>query len=74
MTLDSFEVQTWLRYARDNGGTLPDFALPLGDRTAPNVGAMVAIPLLDAHETVAFERLVNKPACDSAAECSRARR
>ncbi len=61
MTLDSFEVQTWLRYARDNGGTLPDFALPLGDRTAPNVGAMVAIPLLDAHGTVAFEK-----ACEQA--------
>ncbi|NGX06506.1 condensation domain-containing protein [Mycobacteroides franklinii] len=61
MTLDSFEVQTWARYARDNGGTLPDFALPLGDRSALNVGAMLAIPLLDADETVAFEK-----ACEQA--------
>ena len=35
LTLDSPEVRRWIEFAEDNGGSLPDFPLPLGDLSIP---------------------------------------
>ncbi len=37
LTLDSPEVRKWIEFAENNGGTLPDFPLPLGDLSAATV-------------------------------------
>jgi hypothetical protein len=55
LTLQSPEVREWIRFAGHNDGTLPSFPLPLGDRLAPNIGAMVVIPLMDSKQANSFE-------------------
>lgn len=52
---DAPQVRAWMEFAAHNGGTLPDFPLPLGDPTVPSTGAMVQVPLLDAEQTAQFE-------------------
>jgi mycolipenoyl-CoA---2-(long-chain-fatty acyl)-trehalose mycolipenoyltransferase / long-chain-acyl-CoA---trehalose acyltransferase len=55
LTLASPQVQGWIRFAQDNGGTLPDFPLPLGDPSVPCTGGMVVVPLMDEHQADRFE-------------------
>jgi mycolipenoyl-CoA---2-(long-chain-fatty acyl)-trehalose mycolipenoyltransferase / long-chain-acyl-CoA---trehalose acyltransferase len=50
LTLASPQVGAWIRFAQDNGGTLPDFPLPLGDPSVPYTGGMVVVPLMDEHQ------------------------
>jgi hypothetical protein len=55
MTLDSPEVRKWIEFAESNGGSMPDFPLPLGDLTAPNGGDLAVEALLDPQQTAQFE-------------------
>jgi len=55
LTPDSPQVRGWIEFAERNGGTLPDFPLPLGDPSVPSFGAMVVVPLMDAEQTERFE-------------------
>jgi mycolipenoyl-CoA---2-(long-chain-fatty acyl)-trehalose mycolipenoyltransferase / long-chain-acyl-CoA---trehalose acyltransferase len=57
LTLDSPEVRTWIEFAENNGGTLPEFPLPLGDRSRATGGDLVVGRLLDQEQTAEFESL-----------------
>jgi hypothetical protein len=57
LSVDSPEVRRWIEFADENGGTLPDFPLPLGDLSAPTGGDLVVEQLMDKEQTVAFESL-----------------
>lgn len=54
---ESPEVRGWIEFAEDNGGTLPDFPLPLGDLTQPAGGDLLVEQLMDRDQTAAFESL-----------------
>jgi hypothetical protein len=55
LTRNSPQVRQWIEFAAGNGGTLPDFPLPLGDSSVPNTGAMIVVPLMDEDQTLRFE-------------------
>jgi mycolipenoyl-CoA---2-(long-chain-fatty acyl)-trehalose mycolipenoyltransferase / long-chain-acyl-CoA---trehalose acyltransferase len=53
LTLESPEIRQWIEFAENNGGTLPEWPLPLGD-ISPTPGLMSA-QLLDERQTAGFE-------------------
>jgi hypothetical protein len=55
LTLDSNEVRRWIEFAENNGGTLPDFPLPLGDLSHATGGEVVVDRLMDQEQTAEFE-------------------
>jgi len=55
LTLDSAEVRKWIEFAERNGGTLPDFPLPLGDLSQATGGDVVVDRLMDQQQTAEFE-------------------
>jgi hypothetical protein len=55
LTVDSPEVRTWIEFAEKNGGTLPDFPLPLGDLSVPCGGDMIVETFMDPEQTAQFE-------------------
>ena len=55
LTLDSPEVCKWIEFAENNGGTLPDFPLPLGDLSQATGGDLVVDRLMDKEQTARFE-------------------
>ncbi|HEX5255778.1 MAG TPA: condensation domain-containing protein [Mycobacterium sp.] len=55
LTLDSAEVRKWIEFAENNGGTLPDFPLPLGDLSQATGGDVVVDRLMDQQQTAEFE-------------------
>lgn len=55
LTLDSPQVRKWIEFAENNGGTLPDFPLPLGDSSVPCGGDVVVEQLMDGQQTGRFE-------------------
>jgi 2-O-sulfo trehalose long-chain-acyltransferase len=57
LTVDSPEVRTWIEFAENNGGTLPDFPLPLGDLSASTGGDVMVERLMDPDQTARFESL-----------------
>lgn len=57
MTLESPEVRRWIEFAGANGGTLPDFPLPLGDQSIPCGGDVHVGRLLGPEQTVQFEAI-----------------
>lgn len=57
LTVDSPEVRRWIEFAEDNGGTLPDFPLPLGDLSQATGGDLVVDRLMDQEQTAEFESL-----------------
>jgi hypothetical protein len=57
VTLDSPEVRKWIEFAEANGGTLPDFPLPLGDQSIPCGGDVHVERLLGPDQTAEFEAL-----------------
>lgn len=57
MTLESPEVRKWIEFAEANGGTLPDFPLPLGDQSIPCGGDVHVERLLGPEQTAQFEAL-----------------
>jgi hypothetical protein len=57
MTLESPEVRKWIEFAEANGGTLPDFPLPLGDQSISCGGAVHVRRLLGPEQTAQFESI-----------------
>jgi 2-O-sulfo trehalose long-chain-acyltransferase len=57
LTVNSPEVRKWIEFAGNNGGTLPDFPLPLGDLSAATGGDVVVDRLMDQEQTAEFESL-----------------
>lgn len=57
LTLDSPEVRKWIEFAEKNGGSLPDFPLPLGDLSVPSGGDLLVEQLMDQKQTADFESL-----------------
>lgn len=55
LTLDSSEVRSWITFAENNGGTLPDFPLPLGDPSMSCGGDVIVEQLMDRQQTTQFE-------------------
>jgi hypothetical protein len=55
LSLDSPQVRKWIKFAENNGGTLPDFPLPLGDPSSPCGGDIVVAHLMDQQQTAQFE-------------------
>jgi hypothetical protein len=55
LTLDSPQVRKWIEFAENNGGTMPDFPLPLGDLSMPNGGDLMIEQLMDPQQTAQFE-------------------
>lgn len=55
LTLDSAEVRRWIEFAENNGGTLPDFPLPLGDLSQATGGDLLVDRLMDQEQTAEFE-------------------
>lgn len=53
LTLDSPEIRAWIEFLENNGGTLPQCPLPLGDGSGP--GELMTAPLLDERQTAEFE-------------------
>lgn len=53
LTLESPEIRQWIEFAENNGGTLPDFPLPLGDELAP--ADTVTTQLMNERQTAGFE-------------------
>jgi hypothetical protein len=55
LTVDDPQVRKWIEFAESNGGTLPDYPLPLGDvATTPN-GDVAVEQLMDKEQTARFE-------------------
>jgi len=57
LTVDSPEVGKWIEFAENNGGTLPEFPLPLGDLSEATGGDVVVERLMDQEQTARFEAL-----------------
>lgn len=55
LTLDSPDVRKWIEFAENNGGTLPDFPLPLGDLSGASGGDLMVERLMDQEQTAEFE-------------------
>jgi hypothetical protein len=55
LTLESPQVRTWIEFAERNGGTLPEFALPLGDTSPDPGGDAMVVELMDEERTARFE-------------------
>jgi hypothetical protein len=55
LTTASREVCEWIEFANNNEGTLPDFALPLGDLSATAASDLLTLQLMDEQETANFE-------------------
>lgn len=53
LTLDSPEIRAWIEFLENNGGTLPECPLPLGDGSG--AGELMTAPLLDERQTADFE-------------------
>ena len=58
LTLESPEVRKWIEFAEANGGSLPDFPLPLGDQSIPCGGDVHVEQLLGPDQTAQFEAAV----------------
>jgi mycolipenoyl-CoA---2-(long-chain-fatty acyl)-trehalose mycolipenoyltransferase / long-chain-acyl-CoA---trehalose acyltransferase len=53
LTLESPELRRWIEFAENNGGTLPECLLPLGDASASS--DLMSAQLLDERQTERFE-------------------
>lgn len=55
LTADSPQVKRWIEFASRNDGTLPEFALPLGDASSTTGGEVQVVELMDPDQTAKFE-------------------
>lgn len=55
LTVDSPPVRAWIDFAENNGGSLPEFPLPLGNPLELTPSDMVTEMLMDAPQTDRFE-------------------
>jgi hypothetical protein len=60
MTADSPEVRKWIAFAEANGGTLPDFPLPLGAPSREDGGGVHVRQLLGPDQTARFEAICQR--------------
>ena len=57
LSLASPEVRAWVDFAEANNGTLPEFPLPLGDRSVRCGGDLLGMTLMDQKQTEQFEKI-----------------
>ncbi|BBX62935.1 acyltransferase [Mycobacterium saskatchewanense] len=55
LTAESPQIRLWRQFAESNGGSLPEFPLPLGDPSRPSESAIVTATMLDEEQTGRFE-------------------
>jgi hypothetical protein len=55
LTAESPEVRRWVDFAGSNDGTLPEFAMPLGDPDTQCGGDFMVVQLLNGEQTARFE-------------------
>ena len=55
LTMESPEVQEWVRFAERNDGTLPHFPFPLGDPPWSTTGDLITVRLMDKYQSERFE-------------------
>ena len=55
LTLESPEARAWIEFAKNNGGSLPHFPLPLGAPMVPITCDVLTVRLLDEEQTEQFE-------------------
>ena len=55
LTLESPQVRTWVEFAENNNGSLPEFPLPLGDPSVLCTGGILTAQLMDEQQTARFE-------------------
>jgi hypothetical protein len=55
LTAESPEIRRWVDFAGSNDGTLPEFALPLGDPETHCGGDIMVVQLLNGEQTARFE-------------------
>jgi hypothetical protein len=55
LTLDTPQVREWIDFAQRNNGTLPRFALPLGDPSVPCEGNLLTVELMNEEQSERFE-------------------
>jgi mycolipenoyl-CoA---2-(long-chain-fatty acyl)-trehalose mycolipenoyltransferase / long-chain-acyl-CoA---trehalose acyltransferase len=53
LTVNSEPVRAWIEFLENNGGTLPDCPLPLGDGSGPC--DLLGVSLMDERQTAGFE-------------------
>ena len=74
LTLESPDVRVWVEFAENNNGSLPDFPLPLGDPSVPCAADLLAVTLMNEHQTARFESACLEWAPVSSVACWRAPR
>ena len=72
LTLETPEVRQWIEFAENNGGTLPDFPLPLGDDRRPLI--RLDHPAMDEKQTADSNPLASRRGPVSSVACSRVSR
>ncbi|WP_077079958.1 condensation domain-containing protein [Mycobacterium numidiamassiliense] len=55
LTAQSPQIRAWTEFAQGNDGSLPEFALPLGDPSRPSRADIVTMRMLDEQQTARFE-------------------
>lgn len=55
LTLESPQVRKWVQFAENNGGTLPDSPVPLGDPSVACDSDLMGVQLMDQRQTERFE-------------------
>lgn len=55
LTAQSPQIRAWTEFAQSNDGSLPEFALPLGDPSKPSEADIVTMRMLDEQQTARFE-------------------
>ena len=55
LTAESPHVSAWLEFTGNNGGSMPEFPLPLGDPLEPCEADIVTLSMLDEQQTAKFE-------------------
>lgn len=55
LTPQSPQVAAWTRFAESNGGSMPDFPLPLGDPSQPSSADIVTVTMMGEQQTARFE-------------------
>lgn len=55
LTAESPQVKRWVEFASRNDGTLPEFALPLGDGSTTTGGEVLVVELMNSEQTAKFE-------------------
>jgi mycolipenoyl-CoA---2-(long-chain-fatty acyl)-trehalose mycolipenoyltransferase / long-chain-acyl-CoA---trehalose acyltransferase len=55
LTLESPPVRAWTQFAEQNGNSMPDFPLPIGDPSVPCDADIVSMTMMDEQQQARFE-------------------